>query len=549
VLGARESASSTPALPPDSSGRVPAAHGTLAAAALAVAAVLLAHGASLANGFVWDDQHTVLGNAALRSLEGLLHSFKMDDWQAYGLRPRGLYRPLATASLFLDHGLYGFRSAGYHLTNLALHAFTTFALMRVLAAAGVRPLIALASGALFAVHPITSEVADWISARPDGLSTALTAGALLAALRDRPRLGATLAASAAFGKEPGLAALPAVFFVVAARAQRRPAIQAGLVGAAGLTAYFVLRNAAAVPVNAGAARLAQPSGWVEVAAQFGRAVGGWVKAVAWPLPLEATRRLPDLGAWSWLAAGLAATTIAAALLGLVQHRSSLPAALALLWGLPLVLAGAYGAGLSERYLYLPTAAAAVALALAAEWAIRRHAAAVRPALGRLALVGCAGLAIAGGAASAARAREWNDPLSLFAGAAKADPENADAWQLYGAELHRRGEQRRALEAFERAAALGSSRAGLYSNLCAVRREVGDLERAASDCDRAVRLDPADPRPRYNRALLLAALGRRGEAAAELEALLRDYPGYRPARDALPTLAEHRRAPAVAPDRE
>jgi tetratricopeptide (TPR) repeat protein len=115
---------------------------------------------------------------------------------------------------------------------------------------------------------------------------------------------------------------------------------------------------------------------------------------------------------------------------------------------------------------------------------------------------------------------------------QADAANPESWQLYGAELYRAGRRPEALAAFERSAALGSKQAGLYSNLCAVRRELGDLTRAGGDCDRAVALDPGDPRPRYNRALLLARLGRTDEAVAQLRDLVRQHPGYAPARRAL-----------------
>jgi Flp pilus assembly protein TadD len=67
------------------------------------------------------------------------------------------------------------------------------------------------------------------------------------------------------------------------------------------------------------------------------------------------------------------------------------------------------------------------------------------------------------------------------------------------------------------------------SLCSTR---GHRREAPADCDRAVSLDAGDPRPRYNRALLLAALGRTREAVAELRRVLQDHPGYAPARAAL-----------------
>jgi Flp pilus assembly protein TadD len=503
-------------------------------AAAAVAAVLVAHGLALANGFAWDDQHTVVGNAALRSLANLWRSFGMDDWQAYGLRARGLYRPLATASLFLDHALFGLRPAGWHATSLALHALTALGVMRLARSAGARSAVALACGVLFAVHPITSEAADWVSARPDGLMTCLAIWALVAAQAGRVRLGAVLAALACFAKEPGLATVPAVIAIAAGRAPRRRAIEAAVIALGGAALYLALRRAAGVPVNAGAARLASPSAWLELAGTFGAAAAGAARAFLWPIPLDAVRRLPDLGLARWVAAAAALAAVALAAVASLRRRDGLPLALATAIAVPLALAAAYGANLSERYLLLPAAAVGAGAAAGLDAAVRAGAS-LRPSVRRLAAI--AGVAVLAGAAaaSAARARAWRDPLLIFASATEADPGNADAWQLFGAELHRHGARREALAAFDRAASLGSQRAGLHSNLCALRREQGDLAQAATDCDRAVLLDPADPRPRYNRALLWAASGRREEAVAELRAVAAEHPAYRPAAEALVAL--------------
>lgn len=535
----------TPFAEPSEAGRVPSGASRspsgaggppfAASVGIIVMAVVAAHGLTLVNGFAWDDQHTVQHNAALRGLAGLWRSFSMDDWQSYGLAPRGLYRPLATVSLYLDHALFGFRATGWHATSLALHALTALAITRLARAAGARSAAALVAGIAFAVHPITSEVVDWVSARPDGLAACLVLLALLAAQTDRPCLAAAIAASACFAKEPGLAAVPATLAVVAARAPRRRAVEAAVISVAGVALYFVLRREAGVPVNAGSARLASPSSWPEVFGLFGAAFGGSLRALLWPLPLDAARRLPDLGPWRWPCAAGALALVALAGRASIRARGGLAVALALLVALPLGMAAAYGANLSERYLYLPLAGAVVLLALGLDRALRAGAGKIRPAVMRTGILAIGLVLLAAVGASATRAREWRDPLLIFQGATEADPGNADAWQLFGAELYRHGARREALRAFEQAVALGSARAGLHSNLCVLRRETGDLARAALDCDRAVALDTADPRPRYNRALLWMVLGRREDALDELAAINAAHPSYRPAADALRNL--------------
>ncbi|BDG09037.1 tetratricopeptide repeat protein [Anaeromyxobacter paludicola] len=492
-------------------------------------AVLAAHGLSLAAGFVWDDVHTVQGNPAFAGPGALWRALGMDDWQGYGLHARGVWRPLATLSLFLEHQLFGLRPAGYHAVSLALHAAAAFGVRAVLRALGVRRSLALAAALLFALHPLAAEPADWISAQPDLLAAALALGALWAALAGRPLLGAVLAAAAPFGKEPGLLAIPAVLAVVWTRPGRRRAGPATLAALGGAGAYLWLRHAAGVPQAplAGALSLA---GLGPLLGRLGGAAAGLVSGLLFPLPLDACRRLPALGRAGLPAAGALLLAGAAALLPLRRGRG-LPAALACLALGPLPLVALYDADLSERYLYLPLAASCLAAGAGLEALARRLAGRGRDPAPLLA--GVMGLlALASLPADAARARDWASPIALFGGAAAADPANPDAQHLLGAALYQAGDRAGALAAFERAEALHGRRAGLFSNLCALRREAGQLERAREDCDRAVAAAPDDPRPRFNRALLLAASGDPARARAELEEVARQHPGYAPARRAL-----------------
>jgi tetratricopeptide (TPR) repeat protein len=518
-----------PAISPLPSARPSPVTAALASALL----VLAAHGSSLFAGFVWDDRHTVVANPALEGPAALLASFTRDDWAGYGLRARGVYRPLATTSLFADRTAWGTRAFGFHLSSLALHAFVAFAIARILAYRGVRPMVCLGAAALFAVHPLGSEVADWVSARPDGLATSLSLAALLLAARGRLRTAAALAVAAPFAKESGVAAIPSTLLLVLLESSGAVRRQALGILAAGATAYGAARVAAGVRSDHVGAAVASPSEALVAVARFGDAVAGWARAALWPLPLDAVRPLADAGPWRWGAAAAAVLIVLLALLRAGRRGDPWPAALAVLWALPLALASLYGAGLSERYLHLPLASAIAALALGIDGALRAVPGAPSSRLLRLAgLASLTILLVDFVAADRVRAREWSNTRALFAGATRASPGNPEAWQLLGAALHADGDRRGALEAFERAAALGSERAGLWSNLCAVRRELGNLSAAGPSCERAVALDPLDPRPRYNRALLLAARGDADGASAELRAIVREFPGYRPAREAL-----------------
>jgi tetratricopeptide (TPR) repeat protein len=80
------------------------------------------------------------------------------------------WHPLIWISLMLDHQLYGLDPAGYHVTNVILHAATA-----VLLFLGVRRLTGFLwrsafIAAVFAVHPLHVESVAWVTERKDVLS-------------------------------------------------------------------------------------------------------------------------------------------------------------------------------------------------------------------------------------------------------------------------------------------------------------------------------------------------------------------------------------------
>src|SRR5258706_260366 len=84
---------------------------------------------TLRAGFVWDDHFIVTANREIRSLTDLpallgSHAFSGADAALGSERVVEYYRPVWTASLAVDHALWGLRPFGYHLTNLLLRRGT-----------------------------------------------------------------------------------------------------------------------------------------------------------------------------------------------------------------------------------------------------------------------------------------------------------------------------------------------------------------------------------------------------------------------------------------
>jgi len=142
-------------------------------------------------GFVnWDDDENFLDNPNYRGLGATQLRWMFTTFLM------GHYIPVTWMSLGLDYVVWGMRPAGYHLTNLLLHAanavlfyFMALRLLRArVADRSTHGSLALTLGSafatlLFAVHPLRAESVAWITERRDVLSGLFYLGAIVAYLR------------------------------------------------------------------------------------------------------------------------------------------------------------------------------------------------------------------------------------------------------------------------------------------------------------------------------------------------------------------------------
>lgn len=150
---------------------------TLQSAAGLAVLVAIFYWPTLNNGFVWDDNEYVQNNPQLRSVEGLYNI-----WFKLGAVPQ--YYPLVHTTFWIEYQAWGLRTAGYHATNLILHAVCAILVWRLLVRLAVPG--AWVAAAIFAVHPVEVETVAWVSERKNVLSCVLALGSLLAYLRFAP---------------------------------------------------------------------------------------------------------------------------------------------------------------------------------------------------------------------------------------------------------------------------------------------------------------------------------------------------------------------------
>ena len=147
--------------------------------------IFAAYSNSFRAGFAQDSRSIILEDPRLRvaNVENLHKILQENYWWPKG--ESGLYRPLTTFSYLLNYSILGNeeRAAGYHWINLILHLCNSF-LVYLLAWQLFRDTrLALATAALWAVHPACTEAVTNIVGRADELATASVLSTILLYIR------------------------------------------------------------------------------------------------------------------------------------------------------------------------------------------------------------------------------------------------------------------------------------------------------------------------------------------------------------------------------
>lgn len=140
------------------------------------------YASALKNGFVYDDNETIVNNALIKDFANLPKLFQVDYFEGSG---EATFRPVVTFSYFIDYALFGLSPWGFHLTNIILHAVNGILLYTFLTLLIREPecqeskthsahdkfkLQPLIISLLFITNPVLTEAVNAISYREDLLT-------------------------------------------------------------------------------------------------------------------------------------------------------------------------------------------------------------------------------------------------------------------------------------------------------------------------------------------------------------------------------------------
>lgn len=439
-------------------------------------------------------------------------------------------RPAHLASLMVDAALWGRAPFGYHLTSVLVHAANAILVWALVRRLVVRQpaLVPLASAGLFALHPVVVEAVCEPSYREDLLAALWTlAGLVLALGHDSRSPGRDPWRAAACGiscllavasKETGIAAplLLALAWRLAGsegspRFFRTAVIGGMAVAFAFLAARFLLEPN---PSRIFTERPHYPGGSLASALiLLPRILALYAQIIVFPVNLCADYGLASLAHLSLPVAivVLGGIGIIAALAIRRDHRLLLAVCLVVFPLLPVLNLVPIYRPAADRYLYMPLAGVAVAVACLLDRAWLAAGAGRRRGLCAAACVVCGLL----GLACIQRQAVWNSSLSLWEDTLRRNPFSPTAAAGLGEALRAAGRLGEAEQAIRQAIRLTGGRGDSLATLGLILDEQGRRADAARVLEAALAADPrlADPDA------LVAALAMERPMAEDLKRLL------------------------------
>lgn len=504
--------------------------------AWAVAVALLLAAAAFANaipgGFVGDDDVQIARNAYLSDPSQLWTALTSDVWgfaRTAGEPASHYWRPVFVLWLVLNHALFGFAPAGWHLSSLALHAAVLLAAAAVLRRLEVRPAVGAAVLWTFATHPVHVEAVAWASGAPDLLLAlfVLTGYAVHLSLRRRASFSRRVAAwglfaAALLSKETAIAYPLFVAVGEWSMAERRSAAGRFAAAARAAVPYAVVAAGVLAARTAllgsafGAAARTPPASWLPALPE---ALAFYLRQSLWPVSLSPLYPLRPVGLDAVDAARLAAA-------GIVVLAAAAAAALAWRRGTTYRVGIAAFAGflapvlvslgqleperlVQDRYLYLPLwGLLLVVFQAAGDLAARL----LPPERAERALVACGlALALLCGGMTVRYNRVWRDDIALWERAVRFNPDSVYSLGTLGFHYRVAGRAAEAREVLRRAERIDPAAPQVLLDLGILLADQGRLRQARKLLVRALDAAPDHETVPDHLGRVLLALGESDEA--------------------------------------
>jgi len=425
-------------------------------------------------------------------------------------------RPLVLVAHALNYRQSGYDPVAWIWTNLLIHGLCSVTVFFILSQFLLPPSVALFGALIFALHPLQSEVVNYVSARSESLAALCYLTSLYCYLRTRhpgprPALWKTISLflfSAGLMAKATVATLPACLVIYEAYVWNRARLQQLSIGqiARSQLPYWAIciSHLILYQLLSGTQLGEERNPLLQMATQT-KGLVHYIATIVMPTNLSVHQQFTESSSPFELAPLLATAAIASLLILLLSLKSRVPALLfGFCWfGLVLLPTSVIPLRIlvndHRPYLALFGPLAAVALILPLRIDLRWALACVTVPFALL---------------SFQRDAIWADEISLWSDAARRGPLMAEAHYNLGFAHHRRGNLGEAMAAYERAVDLSPGYVRAQTNLGAIYRDQGRFTVAAEALEKALESDPRSVATLNNLGLTYSSMGR-NEAAIEM----------------------------------
>jgi protein O-mannosyl-transferase len=486
---------------------------------------------ALGGGFVFDDKSLITLHPAVQapfSLGKVLAAPLLGD-----IGKTALWRPLVTLSLALDWRIGGGQPFWFHLVNLLFYAGTVLLWSLLIRRIFRSPLLALIAGCLFAVHPLHTEVATWISGRCDLLAAFFSLAALHLVLAERPwvRSLSLAAIFLALASKESAAVLPilVLYTLWATRGSNAGwSWRLGLSGFLPVLLFLLLRHGiTGIWFGEPPEPMDNPLAGIPLISRIPTSLdcaGRYLALLVFPARLSLDYSVPVLGRVQgftpYLLLGLAGTAGLVALA--VRRRSGREG-----WGAGFaILTFALASNLllpvatlfAERLLFLPSTGLLLIPAAAGLGLGRLRPKSVRPLAGLFILV-----LLAFSGRTWARNADYRDEPTLYKAGVAAMPRSYKMRANLAIEYLRSGQNAEALRTGQEALALYPGSRGTRDVIACALDSLGRKEDAIGFLEQCLRSDPQDAGARRRLLFLLSEGGRTDRMKSVAEEGMKQMP--------------------------
>ena len=537
------------AQPPKRQGSIRSRLRSAGLALVVLAAATVPYLRTLDYDFVWDDHYTIGPFLSIHGWSDVERLWKLpfDSLLNDVSRKRTYFRPATLYSLAADWAASPQDPGAFHRTNVILYAATCLFLWLFAAELSGRPVAAAAGAVVYAVHPTHPESVAFISGRTDLLSGLFLFASFWVALRVGPRIrnswwklvpAAALLLPSLYAKEVGLFAAPLLPVALWVKDRRmrggdlaRAASPIALAAAVYLACRIAVLGATPLPT------ISPVEGTGPQILTSIAVVARYLPLLLVPVALSARHEIvethaPDL---VFLAGILVLAAIGWGVALAARRRS--------LWLVPLGLYAATllpvcyvrilsGAIVAERFLFVPSAALALAAALLPGIGLGARKEARAGILGA-----CGAVALVYLVLLIPRVTSWRTDGTLFLSMLRDSPESPHVHAMLGGYYYRTRDLPRAAYHYRRAYSLHTQSPDLLLDLGAAEDEMGQKDSAFAHIRLLNRIAPEYAPGLYALGNLFVRIDQPDSAAAAYRASLARMPNFPQAENNLGAVLE------------